>query len=242
MATSSPTLVAVARDLRRRTAGLRFPPPVQHVYHPLAYAWEPHRLYLERYGRAPKEVVFLGMNPGPWGMAQTGVPFGDVGMVRDWLGIVADVGRPDPEHPKRPIRGFSCPRGEVSGRRLWGWARRHFQAPTRFFERFFVYNYCPVLFLTEGGRNLTPDRLPAAAREPLIKVCDSAVRRGMEVLRPRYVIGVGRFAETRARAALASLDITIGGIPHPSPANPGANRGWEEKVSRELARLGIRVG
>ena len=34
-----------------------------------------------------KEAVFLGMNPGLWGMAQTGVPFGTVSLVRDWMGI-----------------------------------------------------------------------------------------------------------------------------------------------------------
>ena len=36
-----------------------------------------------------KRVVFLGMNPGPFGMAQVGVPFGEVAAVRDWLRIDA---------------------------------------------------------------------------------------------------------------------------------------------------------
>ncbi|HSL84142.1 MAG TPA: single-stranded DNA-binding protein, partial [Thermoanaerobaculia bacterium] len=119
---------------------LAFSPPVACVYDPLVYAREPHRRYLERFGRPPKEVLLVGMNPGPWGMSQTGVPFGEVAAVRDWMGIDGRVERPDPEHPKRPVEGFACARSEVSGRRLWGWARERFGAPERFFERFFVWN------------------------------------------------------------------------------------------------------
>ena len=77
-------------DLR----SMHFGPPVTHVYNPLTYARAPHDLYLSRYGQGPKDVVLLGMNPGPWGMAQTGVPFGEVTAVRDWLGIEAPVNRP----------------------------------------------------------------------------------------------------------------------------------------------------
>src|SRR5688572_32536315 len=95
------------------------------------------------------------MNPGPFGMAQTGVPFGDVAMVRDWLGIVAAVAKPRDEHPKRPVLGFECQRSEVSGARLWGWARARFGTPQRFFERFFVANYCPLAFMESSGANRT---------------------------------------------------------------------------------------
>src|SRR4026209_220177 len=109
----------------------------------------------------------LGMNPGPFGMVQTGVPFGDVAMARSWLGVVGPVARPRDEHPKRPVLGLECRRSEVSGARLWGWARDTFKSPDRFFERFFVVNYCPLLFMEAGGRNLTPDKLPSAERAPL---------------------------------------------------------------------------
>jgi hypothetical protein len=76
------TLERVTADLVQALKGLRFGPPVSHVYHPLIYAAEPHRRYLRLYGDRPKEVVLVGMNPGPWGMAQTGVPFGEIGAVR----------------------------------------------------------------------------------------------------------------------------------------------------------------
>jgi single-strand selective monofunctional uracil DNA glycosylase len=228
---------ALIEDLR----ALRFAPPVTHVYNPLEYAREPYDRYLSRYGSRPKEAVLVGMNPGPWGMAQTGVPFGEVNLVRRWLGIEAPVGRPAALHPKRPVLGFSCPRSEVSGKRLWGWARKRFRTPERFFKRFFVANYCPLLFIDAEGRNKTPDALPLSERNSVVAVCDRALRLTVVWLAPRYVVGVGQFAEDRVRTALAGLQVTVGGITHPSPANPKANRGWEALVEEELSSLGIRT-
>jgi len=234
-------LVAVARELRREIAALSFGPPVTHVYNPLDYAWEASVQYMERFGGGSKEVVFLGMNPGPWGMAQTGVPFGEVTLARDWLRIDAPIGRPGNEHPKRPVRGWDCPRREVSGERLWGWARDSFGTPDAFFERFFVWNYCPLSFMEESGRNRTPDKLPASERLPLLEICDRSLRRAIRALAPQRVVGIGRFAEDRARAALEGVDVRIGRILHPSPASPAANRGWREKAVEELRAMGVRV-
>lgn len=234
-------LVEAARLLRREVGALRFGPPVTHVYNPLDYAWEASVQYMERFGAGPKEVVFLGMNPGPWGMAQTGVPFGEVKLVREWLGIDAPVGRPENEHPKRPILGWECSRHEVSGERLWGWARDAFGTPEAFFERFFIWNYCPLSFMEEGGRNRTPDKLPASERLPLLEICDRSLRGALAALEPDLVVGVGRFAEDRARAALGGVDVRIGRILHPSPASPAANRGWREKAVSQLRELGVPV-
>ncbi len=234
-------LVSISRELARQVRGLRFGPPVSHVYHPLDYAAELHEAYLRRYGRPPRPVVLLGMNPGPFGMAQTGVPFGDPTVVRDWLGLRAAVGRPDREHPKRPVLGLDCPRGEVSGTRLWGWARDVYGTPERFFAQFFVANYCPLVFIEESGRNRTPDKLPAAEQEPLFAACDRALQRLVEVLQPRFVVGVGAFACGRSRVALMSTDVTVGTVLHPSPASPAANRGWAEVAERQLRELGVDV-
>lgn len=234
-------LVTTARRLGAEVAGLRFAAPVTHVYNPLEYAWAPHRDYLRRYARTSPEVILVGMNPGPWGMAQTGVPFGDVEMVRDWLGIEAPVARPRREHPKRPVLGFACGRREVSGRRLWGWARERFGPPQRFFARFLVVNYCPLCFMEDSGRNRTPDRLPVAERDALFAACDRALARSVHALTPRHVLGVGRFAETRVAKVLAGSGVSLGGVPHPSPASPSANRGWADQMDAALDRLGIRI-
>lgn len=234
-------IVSIAVDLLQRIAPLRFGPPVTHVYNPLQYAWEPYADYLRRFGAGPKEVLMIGMNPGPWGMTQTGVPFGEVALARDWLGVRGRVGRPEPEHPRRPVLGFDCPRSEVSGARLWGWAKDRFQEPERFFSRFFIANYCPLVFMEETGRNRTPDKLPTAEREPLLAACDQALARTCDVLRPRWAIGIGIFAEKRLKTALAGRKVTIGRILHPSPASPVANRGWASQAERELRALGIGI-
>lgn len=231
-------LAAIATALSERVEELSFAEPVACVYNPLRYAWEPHRAYLELLAGRPGRVALVGMNPGPWGMTQTGVPFGEISMVRDWMGIEGTVGKPAREHPKRPVEGFSCTRSEVSGRRLWGWARERFGEPRRFFERFIVLNYCPLVFLEDTGRNRTPDRLPASEREPLFAACDAALAATVELLRPRLVVGIGTFAEGRARKTLGET-VPIGRILHPSPASPAANRDWSGAVEKELTRLGV---
>jgi single-strand selective monofunctional uracil DNA glycosylase len=238
------SLTRIADDLGKRLAKLSFAEPVTHVYDPTDYAREPHHAYLARYGKGPKEVVFVGMNPGPWGMAQTGVPFGEVGIVRDWLGIEGEVGKPKVEHPKRPIEGFGCPRSEVSGRRLWGWAQERFGTAERFFDRFYVANYCPLVFMEESSRNRVPEKLPVAERRPLLEACDEALREVIAELEPEWVVGVGAWARKRAAAALKEeieAGLRIGQILHPSPASPRANRGWAPQAEADLEKLGIAI-
>lgn len=232
-------LIEISRRLAREVDALSFAPPVAYVYNPLSYAQAPHEAYLERYGKGPKEVVFVGMNPGPFGMAQTGVPFGDPAIVKGWLGIEGEVGKPPREHPKRQILGFASKRAEVSGTRLWGWAEARFGTPARFFERFFVHNYCPLVFMEESCRNRVPEKLPAAEREALFAACDRALVDTVEALSPQIVIGIGKFAEERARTALGDRVPRIGRILHPSPASPLANQGWAGLADVALADLDI---
>lgn len=228
-------------DLIQDLQKLQFTPPVNYVYNPLVYARRAYDQYVDRYAGAPREAVFLGMNPGPWGMAQTGVPFGEVQIVKNWLKINAPVGKPPEMHPKRPVEGFRCTRSEISGQRLWGWAREHFKTPERFFARFFVANYCPLIFIEKSGRNRTPNNIRAAEKKPLLAACDRALQRTIAKIKPRYVVGIGVFATERARAALSGFDVVIGRMTHPSPANPQANRGWAARVAEELSDLGIQV-
>ncbi len=225
------------QQLNEEFARLRFSSP--WVYNPWEYAGEAYLEYWQRYGNGPRRVVLLGMNPGPWGMAQTGVPFGEVTMVRDWLGIQAAIGAPARQHPKRPILGWNCPRSEVSGRRLWGYLKQRYERPEAFFALGFVANYCPLVFMDESGRNVTPDKLPVAERRQLLSLCDRALEAHLKVLQPDDVIGVGKWAEQRAAELVARLGLAVevGCVPHPSPANPAANRGWGEELGRWLERV-----
>lgn len=231
-------VIRAARDLRTAVDALAFAAPVTHVYNPLGYAWRGQRAYLKRFADSKKRVVFLGMNPGPFGMSQTGVPFGEVALVRDFVGIEERIDAPPNEHPKRPVQGFACTRSEVSGSRLWGAIQQHWKTPERFFAKHFIANYCPLVFMEDSGRNRTPDKLPAHEREPLYAACNRHLERVISILEPEWVIGIGAFAAKRASEVLGDR-VQIGTILHPSPANPRANRNWEGEVRTQLADLGL---
>lgn len=231
-------VLAATGDLRDAVDRLEFADPVTHVYNPLRYAWPLHAAYVRRWGASPRRVLLLGMNPGPWGMAQTGVPFGEVEAVRGFLDLAGAVGRPAGEHPKRPVLGLDSPRSEVSGRRLWGFFAERFGSPAGFFAEHFVVNYCPLVFMEETARNRTPDKLPAAESAPLFAACDRRLRRLVELYEPEWVVGVGAFARGKL-AALFPAGPRVGMVLHPSPASPAANRGWAEAARRQFEAQGI---
>lgn len=240
-ASVSDRLVLAARRLHEDLHKLTFGPPVAHVYHPLDYAWAPHEIYLRRFGNSTKKVVMVGMNPGPFGMTQTGVPFGEIPSVRDWMGISSPVGKPANEHKKRPVTGFDCEKSEVSGRRLWGLFAQRFGKPENFFKDHFVANYCPLVFMSETGANLTPDKLSADEITRMEAPCDQHLCSVIEALQPEWVIGVGGFAEQRALRAKEALggSFNVGRILHPSPASPAANRDWAGEATKQLVSLGV---
>lgn len=238
-------LLWAARELSAACDALSFAEPVTHVYNPLVYAWAPYEQYVRRFASGPRRVVWMGMNPGPFGMMQSGVPFGEIAAVRDWMGIVGDVQRPRREHPRRRIDGFACTRSEVSGRRVWGWAGERFGRADAFFAENFVLNYCPLVFLETSGRNFTPDKLPAREARALEAACDAHLARCLQALRPQWVVGIGAFAKKRLHTviagdmALAGSGIRIAQVIHPSPASPIANRGWAAAVEAALLEQGV---
>jgi len=235
-------LIKAAHILAAELDGLSFAAPVTHVYNPLDYAGAAHDQYLQLWGTQPqsRRVIFLGMNPGPFGMVQVGVPFGEVAIVHDWLRINAPIRQPLHMNPKRLIEGWSCTRSEVSGRRLWGLFRDRFGTPEKFFAEHFVANYCPLAFF-DLGRNVTPDKLPAAEMAPVIDACDAHLRTLVETMQPEWVVGVGAYAQAQAVRALgvSAHQPKIGRVLHPSPAPPAANRGWAEAATKQLVEQGV---
>ena len=236
---TSSSLVHAAQSLREAVNKLSGAAPVTHIYNPLDYAWPAHELYLRRYGNGTKRVLFLGMNPGPFGMAQTGVPFGQIAAVRDWLGIETEIARPLNEHPKRRVTGFACPRSEISGERLWGLFAQRFGTAELFFSQHFVANYCPLAFIEDSGRNRTPDKLSSRERAALFAACDEHLRSVVRILQPEWLIGIGDFAARRAEHLFAGEPLRLSRILHPSPASPAANRDWAAGATTHLRRLGI---
>ena len=235
-------LLQAGKDLIQDVSPLTFSEPVTHVYNPLEYAWDSHAAFIQRFAAPTCRVVLLGMNPGPWGMSQTGIPFGEVAAVRDWMGLSETVGKPSNEHPKRPVEGFACQRSEVSGRRLWGLFAEKFGTPEQFFKTHMVLNHCPLVFMEASGKNRTPDKLPAAETATLMEACDRHLRRVVEILEPEFVVGVGAYAEQRAMHALQGMEITFSRILHPSPASPAANRDWAGTATKQLVEAGIWKG
>ena len=236
---SAEKLIAAAQSLSQAVSELAFSAPVTHTYNPLDYAWAPHEQYLRRYGEGKKRLVFVGMNPGPFGMTQIGVPFGEIAAARDWLRLDASIARPSRENPARPIEGWDCPRSEVSGRRLWGLFAERFGEADNFFAEHFVANYCPLVFMA-GARNVTPDKLPEREAAPLFAACNSHLAELVRASDAEWVVGIGAFAEARSREALADIKgIRFGRILHPSPASPAANRGWAEQATRQMQELGL---
>ena len=233
-------LISAARNLSFAVDALHFSSPTTHTLNPLDYAWAPHEQYLRKFGAGKKRVVFLGMNPGPFGMVQVGVPFGEVNAVRSWMKIDAPVVQPKTPNPARPVEGFSCVRSEVSGQRLWALFSARFPIPEDFFADYFVLNYCPLAFF-DRARNVTPDKLQKSETKPLYAACDEHLRACVSTLNPEWVIGIGKFAENQARTALAAdfPKLKIGTVLHPSPASPMANRGWSPQAAAQLTALGI---
>lgn len=239
---SAQALIGAAQTLSAKLDGLKFSAPVTHVYNPLDYAGAAHTQYLTLWGGQPqpRRVIFLGMNPGPFGMVQVGVPFGEVAVVHDWLRINAPIRQPLHMNPKRPIEGWACTRSEVSGRRLWGLFQARFGTPEAFFAEHFVANYCPLAFF-DSGRNITPDKLPATEMAPVLTACDEHLRALVQVMQPDWVVGVGAYAQAQAERALADVvqKPQIGRVLHPSPASPAANRGWAEAATAQMIAQGI---
>jgi len=237
----SSELINAGRILADDLRDLFFSEPVTHTYLTVDYAADGYESYLRKFGNSKKRVLMLGMNPGPYGMAQTGVPFGEIAMVRDWMGLNPKIGKPTNEHPKRPITGMACEKSEVSGRRLWGLFSEKFPKAEDFFKDHLVINFCPLIWMKDTGANLTPDKIKAAEMIAVDAVCQKHLRRMIEVLEPEFLIGVGAYAEKQMNLAKEELGASavVGKILHPSPASPAANRGWAAAAHKQLRELGV---
>jgi len=213
---------------------------VDAVYNPLAYAWEPHRAYLELASGGGAKTLLLGMNPGPHGMGQMGIPFAATSVVRDLLKITnLEVGQPRKPHPKRPISGLDWPKEEVSGTRLWSLLENEYGSAESIFKSVFLLNHCPLmLFSGERATNITPDKITGPTTKALLERCDEHLREVADIMQIERVIGVGRYSEKRALNALSGIDISVTTCWHPSPASPLANRNkgedWKKNVRNVL--------
>lgn len=93
-----------------------------------------------------------------------------------------------------------------------------------------------------SGKNVTPPMLKKDERETLQGICDRSLLEVVSLLEVDWVIGVGKFAEARAKVALrryGGREVRVCSITHPSPINPAANRDWNSLATSQLAALGV---
>lgn len=217
-------------------------PPASYAANPTVYAYENYAQAMARLADGPRGVLLVGMNPGPHGMAQTGVPFGDVVNARailgrqsqgsGWSGCRLALG----DKVLLDAKGLDYHRGEVSGDRLWSALQQICGSLESAYQQVCVINYCPLLFLDNGGLNVTPDDFPKSDRVRLPKftaACDEHLRRVVKALTPKIVIAVGGYSDKRCRVALGHT-VPIVKITHPSPRTAATAGAWIGMVAKPI--------
>lgn len=63
----------LADELNLSLEQFEIPKKVEAVYNPTIYARQTFEMYVKKYCNSPKPIIYFGMNPGPFGMSQTGV-------------------------------------------------------------------------------------------------------------------------------------------------------------------------
>ena len=279
-------LIKTTRILADDLHALRRPAGVSHVYNPLRYMWPAHERFLSRHyvtdrasapdGRLdfyepagatrPRRYLILGMNPGPHGMVQTGLPFGDVVNAAAMLGYRTGDQVPAPDlagvelHPSRPVIGLSATRREASGERLWGGLAAIFGGLEQTLAACFAANYCPLAYFADDaqGTNVTPEDFgkktikgePNPRHDPgyaaeLDKVCLPYLVRVARAMRVEVILAVGRYAEAKANiiAALQPDDSRparpkVVYLTHPSPLATRSAGEWATMARHALENAG----
>lgn len=213
---------------------------VEFAYNPLDYAWISHKTYLKKYGDLGATKIIMGMNPGH-GMGNTGIPFGCPEKVKNYLKIRnLKINEPKKIHPKRIVTGLECKKPEISGKRIWGLIEEIYGSPEKAFKNIFVLNHFPLWMFNSSGQNVTPDKLSISSSKLIFEECNKYLMDVVTILKVERVICVGKYASRMAQKAIKNSDVhnlTIEEIPHPSPANPLANKEkgalWK-KIAREV--------
>ncbi|KAH8271369.1 hypothetical protein KR018_007666 [Drosophila ironensis] len=225
----------IEEDLNKALEELEPASNIACIYNPLVYASRLHGDYLRRYLSGPKKLVLVGMNPGPNGMGQTGIPFGNVRTVKVMMQLSGTVDKPAVEHPKRPVVGLDCHIEEPSGVRLWELFLRLSGNMDTFSQQCFVHNFCPLAFFDEAGRNLTPSELKGTYKTRIRDLCLEALEQQLALLKPTIVVAVGEYVHSVLKRSdyCKSDSISVLRLAHPSPRSVN-NTNWPEKAEAFL--------
>ncbi|EDV91549.1 single-strand selective monofunctional uracil-DNA glycosylase [Drosophila grimshawi] len=222
--------------LNEQLSTFELPPNLSCTYNPVDYAAALHCAYLRHFLTKPKRVIFIGMNPGPNGMGQTGVPFGNIRTVREMMQLSGEVRQPPVLHPKRAVDGLNCQIEEPSGVRLWGLIERLADGSLdTFAQQCFVHNFCPLAFFDEAGRNITPSELKGVHKQQIRDMCLGALEQQLQLLRPQIVVAVGDYVHTVLQRSNYCKSVAVHRLPHPSPRALN-NTNWPKKAEAFLAQ------
>ncbi|XP_055849953.1 single-strand selective monofunctional uracil DNA glycosylase [Episyrphus balteatus] len=221
-------------NLNKELANLKFP-NITHVYNPIEYAFDLHCQYLKKYLNGPKKMLLIGMNPGPNGMAQNGVPFGNTNTVKNLMKIEGQVEQPPSLHPKRPVTGLACKTEEPSGVRIWTLIGKLAGSLEIFSQQCFMHNFCPLAFFDVQGKNITPGELKGDVKAEVRNICLKYLEQEIQLIQPEIIIAIGSYVgDCMKRLAKQSIyigsNIKILQLAHPSPRSVN-NNNWPEKAT-----------
>jgi single-strand selective monofunctional uracil DNA glycosylase len=236
-------------------AALRFEPMARRiraatgwlVLDPGRYGERWHHRFRRCYPVGPRPLLVFGLNPGPYGMAQTGVPFTDLKRLefhlpRLWRELLAarePVALPGLAPPS--LRPFLTRTFESSSVRVYKFLERAFGSAEQAFRRVAFVNPCPLLFIDRAtGENRTPADLPRAAPR-LMREFDAlrrtTVLEAVSELEARGAVLLGkdvaRAAAPALRAALPADSVLE--WEHPARAVPET---WARGLHESLAARG----
>ena len=209
-------IIELYKSLNIELDELKFFPPCFYVYNPLSYCFESFKIYFEYLNTEEEINLFFGINPGPFGMAQTGIPFGDKETVKNYLKIEPkiDIDKIPKQHPKKQILGLEVKRVEKSGRIFWGVIKEFYPEKYDFFKSNFVLNFCPLCFLDEQGRNITPKVLRKEDQIALYKILEIFMLKLFKLIKIKKLIAIGD--ETFSYLNALNTKLKIQTIIHPA--------------------------
>jgi single-strand selective monofunctional uracil DNA glycosylase len=226
------------------------------IWNPGLYAASWHALFRKEYPASAGCILVFGLNPGPYGMAQTGIPFTDLKRLREHLprlakGLerrgcsLAGVGL-----APRSLRPYLSRTFESSAVRVYRFLSRGWGSAEDGWRSVVVANPCSLLFMDAAGENRTPADLVGAvsrrtgslvAARRLRERCNAlrrlAAREAVRVLSPRGVVLLGKDAQRAMQTGIAPLlgPDSILGWEHPARAVPDR---WAMGLLEEIKRRG----
>ncbi len=235
----------------RRATGWR-------IWNPGLYGETWHARFRRLYRPGQHPLVVFGLNPGPYGMAQTGIPFTDIRRLVSALPDLAAELRGRGERVEPPglappgLRPYLSRSFESSAVRVYRFLKKGWGGAERGWTEVVVANPCTLLFIDPAeGKNRTPADLARAARlrgsgrDQVRELVESFGRirircavESIEALSPRGAILLGKDVQAALGPALRRILGEARVIPweHPARAVPES---WASGLLSALRRRGL---